>query len=642
MDYDPTATKLQEQRARGIRIAIIIALVIVVLRYLPITSNLFVFSLIDNAAYDIAFEQQGQKCPDDIVIIAIDDESLRTDRLGRFPWPRDAYVRLLKETADAKVVGLDILFAEPDAYNPEADAEFAAAIRAHGKVVLAAYKNDAMDIGEQDSTAPEGLRSYPMPVNGHGHLRGISPANLTGPIASLADAAAGVGFVDITADQDGVYRRVSPLLAGSDGNIYPHFATEIARLANGMDATEMVAQTPGRRITVDNRALYLNGDGDMLINYCGPTGTIRRYGFWEVVNGKIPAGTFKDKLVLVGATAPGLYDIRPAPYRTASRFFLGVETNANIVNSLLHRPPLRDNSRAISWLLVAMVLGTLAGWTVWSSSEYLGPLMGVLLLLFIALPSFFVAFYMLHSVIPYAAIALATALPVGLGIYERLGAERRMIRSQFSSYVSEDVLAMLMQDPDMVREGTSREITLLFSDVRGSTALAEQSVPQEWLAQLNEYMSEMTEAIFEYDGYLDKFMGDGIMAIWNAFGTQEHHAHMAVRAGLEMLQRLEFLNHEWERSQGRRPFSIGLALHTGDAMLGDAGSTQRRQYTAIGDTVNTASRIEAMNKEFGTTFIISEATAELVRDNFELRDIGEVEVRGRSEGIRVFEVLGEK
>jgi len=178
--------------------------------------------------------------------------------------------------------------------------------------------------------------------------------------------------------------------------------------------------------------------------------------------------------------------------------------------------------------------------------------------------------------------------------------------------------------------------------VRGSTTLSEKISPEVWLSQLNEYMSEMTAVIFAYDGYLDKFMGDGIMAIWNAFGIQSNHAQLAVGAAWAMLKRLEALNEYWEQTEDRTPFRIGIGVHTGAAVLGDAGSDQRRQYTAIGDSVNTAARVETMNKELGTTLIISETTAEQVKGLFELHEIGEVPVRGRSEPIRIFEVLGSK
>jgi len=632
-------SQLTQQRIRGIRTAIIIAAVIVVLRYLPVTSNLFCFSLLENYAYDVAFSLRSPAVPPDIAIIAIDDESLRPDRLGRFPWPRRYYADLLKRLSGAKVVGFDVLFTEPDRNDPQGDARFAWAVQNHGRVVLGAYRRVH---SEHDADNSPKMPGYGPPAGGAGALQRIQPLNFTLPIPALAKAAAGIGYVDIDADTDGVYRRVTLLRAGYDGVIYPHFATEIARVASGSTPQEIIADLPAGRVALAGHRTFVDSAGTSLINYCGPTGTIPQYSFWDVLEGKVAPEKLAGKIVLIGATAPGLYDIRPAPYRRNNRFFLGVETNANIVNSLLAMPPLQDSSRAVLWLAVALLLGAMSGWIVWSYGEVTGPLIGGLLLAFIALPSFLVAFWVANQVIPYGAIVLAVALPVALGVYERLGAERRMIRDQFSVYVSANVLEILARHPEIIREGRRRQITVLFADVRGSTALSEKAEPEVWLAQLNEYMNEMTEAIFEYDGYLDKFMGDGIMAIWNAFGTQSHHSELAVRAALAMLERLAVLNEYWERTDDRTPFRIGIGLHTGSAVLGDAGSEQRRQYTAIGDVVNTAARIETMNKELGTTFIISQTTADETKLLFELREIGEVPVRGRTQPIGVYEVLGEE
>ncbi len=572
---DAGTDQLSEQRAKGIRTAVIIAVVVVVLRYLPLTGNLFLFSVIENFAYDVAFDSREPQPPSDIVVIAIDDESLVPEHLGRWPWARDKHAQLLDRLSAAQVVAFDVLFTEPDRYEPEGDARFAEAIRRHGRVVLGAYKRVKSEYRETDSPK---MPSYPMPADGPGSLQEIQPLNFTPPIPSLAQVAAGIGYVDINPDADGVYRRVLPLRAGYDGNIYPHFATEIARIATGPQPEVIVAQVPQCQMAMVGRRLHLSNDGALLINYCGPTGTIPQYSFWEVVAGRVPADRFADKIVLVGATAPGLYDIRYAPYRSSNRFFLGVETNANIVNSLLHMAPLKDNSQAVPWLLFTVILGALAGWMVWSSGEVVGPVIGVLLLGLIAVPSFFVVFYYANQVLPYGAIVLATAVPVGLGIYERLGAERRMIRNQFSVYVSPDVLAMLMRDPEIIREGQRRDITLLFSDVRGSTTLSEKISPEVWLSQLNEYMSEMTAVIFAYDGYLDKFMGDGIMAIWNAFGIQSNHAQLAVGAAWAMLKRLEALNEYW----GSRPRT---ALPSVSAL----GCTPARRYWAMPAPTNDAS-----------------------------------------------------
>ena len=388
--------------------------------------------------------------------------------------------------------------------------------------------------------------------------------------------------------------------------------------------------------------MSIDPGGTTLINYCGPTGTVPRVSFVDAMRDKGARERFRDKIVIVGATAPGLYDIRPAPYRKQNRTFFGVETNANIVNSLLHRRPLRDAGNSYAWCGFALLLGLLVGVIVWTMGEALAVILSVLILVLIATPSFFAAFAFLDTWIPYGAVLLATALPLAVGLYERLTLERQLIQRQFDVYVSPDVLSELMGAPDVIRQSQRRSVTLLFADVRGSTALSENIPPEVWVAQLNEYLTQMSLAIFTFDGYLDKFMGDGIMAVWNAFGTQDgDHAELAVQAGRQMLRRLEFLNKKWENTEGRTPFRIGIGLHTGEAVMGNVGSEERMQYTAIGDVVNTASRIEGMCKQFNSEFIISEDTARLVGDQFPLRELGETEVRGRSRKVKVFEVIVE-
>jgi adenylate cyclase len=176
--------------------------------------------------------------------------------------------------------------------------------------------------------------------------------------------------------------------------------------------------------------------------------------------------------------------------------------------------------------------------------------------------------------------------------------------------------------------------------VRGSTTIAEKVAPDVWIAQLNEYLSEMSDAIFVYDGYLDKFMGDGIMAMWNAFGNQPDHAELATKAAAQMLERLKALNEQWEGQEERVPLQIGIGLHTGEAIIGNVGSYRRTQYTAIGDSVNAASRIEALTKEFKAQLLLSETTVELLGGRVKLVELGEAELKGRAQPIRVYKPEG--
>jgi len=609
---------------------VLIAVLVVVLRYVPITSDLFVFPLIENFAYDLAYERLSPDPPADIVIIAIDDTSLQPQHQGRWPWSRRTHVDLLAKLGEARVVAFDVIFAEPE---PGADAEFAQAIAAAGNVVLAAYHAVEMEYSAGRARRAWGYARPPGPLP----LEVVQTANLMPPVDPLGSAAAAVGYVDLAPDADGVFRHAEPLRLGSDGLVYPHLSTAIAQLATGVPGAQIAGAAAEGMLNLTGARCPLDDHGRLLIEYCGPTGTIERISAWQVIEGQVDPARFAGKIVLIGATAPGLYDLRPAPYRASGREFMGVETNANLVNSLLHTGARLSASRSLGWGLLALALGLAVGWVAWSSGETLGPLLAALLVVALALPSFFLAFTHLRSVIPYGAVLLAAALPLLVAIPERLGRDKRMVRQQFSAYVSPDVLRQLTDEPDLVAQGVKREVTLLFADVRSSTTLSEQVAPEVWVAQLNEYLSSMSAAIFEHDGYLDKFMGDGIMALWNAFGNQPDHAELAMRASLEMLRRLEILNRYWATQEDRTPFRIGIALHSGEAIIGNVGSDERMQYTAIGDSVNTAARIESLTKEHGRQFLASGTAVALIPPStVRLVEIGETEVRGRAATIRVF------
>ncbi len=628
MRGDLPGADLRTKRAAGLRFAAMMAVVIVVLRYLPLTAGWSLFSVPENLAYDLAFERQAPAPPSEVAIVALDDATLKA--LGQFPFPRQIYAQLLDRLREAKVVAFDILFIEPDRAGRAGDVLFAAALRRHGHGVLGIYRQPQAHT--QDARTWEGW-SVPTPELLAQRLQRVQEMNLAGPIPELEKAAMAVGYVDIVPDSDGVYRRFQPARLGiSSQVVLPHFGVAILQAAEGSSAS-------ARQPALDPRRVAVSEEGSVLINYCGPPGSVPRYSFSEVLAGK-HRSELKDKIVLVGATAAGLYDLRAAPYRSSGREFFGVETNANIVNTLLQDRPLVDATGSLFWLALALLLGLAAGWLVWSGAEVTGPLLGLALVLLIAVPSFFVAFSTLHLVIPYGAFLWATLLPVAVGTVERMGAERRMIKQQFSTYVSPEVLEELVRHPQLVRQGQRRPVTVLFSDVRGSTTLSESRPPEVWIAQLNEYLSAMSAAILEQDGYLDKFMGDGILAVWNAFGTQSDHAERALRAADRMLEMLTVLNQHWEKQEDRTPLRIGISLHSGEAIVGNVGSDQRTQYTVIGDVVNTGSRLEGLTKEYRAALLLSEATVQLLPDRSRLQELGEVEVRGRTGRVRVFAVEG--
>ena len=609
---------LHARRMHGLQVAFGLTALIVLLRFAPGPWQ-GLYALIEHFSYDFYFDHRPIRDASQFVIIGIDEDSLKPQHLGRFPWNRSVYAQLLPRLKDATVVAFDLLFSEP---SPD-DAVLAEAIRKHGRVVLAAHKR----VRTEDAT-PTGWSGYGA-VAGAGLAQAAANEEFVPPVAPLLGVASGVGYVDIEPDVDGVYRRVKPLQVADDHNVFPHFSTEIARVSLGLDKAQLAYGGGLGVITIGSHALPLT-NGRMLINYAGPHQTVTHLSFWKVLAGKYGPETFRDKVVIIGPTAAGLYDIRPAPFTKNSRVFFGVETNANIARTLLTGEKLRDMTGLLPWGAYALLVGLVAGWVIWwHPHDGWAAAFGVGVVAILALPAFMLAAVFLGQIVPYGAILLGTVIPMSWALYERLTAEKRQVAAQFGTYVSPDVLRELAEHPEVVRQGQRRTVTLLFSDVRGSTTLCENIEPDVWIAQLNEYLSEMSDAIFAYDGYLDKFMGDGIMALWNAFGNQPDHAQLATKAAVQMLARLKELNADWEQREDRVCFQIGIGLHTGDAIIGNVGSDRRTQYTAIGDTVNTASRIEALTKDFKAQLIISETTAEVLGDQVKLVELGEAELKGR-------------
>jgi len=628
---------VQQRRREGLTQAVALAWCLTLLAALPRTGRWAVFQAPQNWAYDQALQRRKPADVSQVIIVGIDERSMMPMHLGRFPWPRRIYATLLARLSRARAVGFDVLFAEPDLTDPASDALFAEALKRHGRAVLAMHVARQVEVSGDTRRLPAtpGVELPFVPWL-------VRTVQLTPPTSQLARAAAGVGFVDIQPDADGIVRRFPLVLADEAGRTYPHFAAEVARVAAGVARNDFLHALRKRPVVVLGRPAPLDGAGCLLINYPGPSGTIEQVSLCDVIEGRAGPEIFSDRIVLVGATAPGLYDVRPAPYSARAHFYLGVETNAAICRMLLQGSYLRDASRSVSWLVVGGLLATAAVLLVWLPAQSLVGIPAGLAILALETAGFFAALHGAGWVLPWGPAALTTALAWAWSAYRRLGVERSVIRDEFSAYVSPEVLAQLMRRPDVLERGERREVTLLFSDIRGSTSLAEKMPPEQWIAQLNEYLTAMAEVILAADGYLDKFMGDGIMAIWNAFGDQPHHADLAVFSALAMLERLESLNREWAARPDRVPLRIGIGIHTGQAIVGNVGSAKRTQFTAIGDTVNAASRVEEATKELQVALVVSEATVQRLAQPAGLVALGEVSLRGRDQPIRIYTLSSEK
>jgi adenylate cyclase len=377
---------------------------------------------------------------------------------------------------------------------------------------------------------------------------------------------------------------------------------------------------------------------ELMVNYNGPVRTYPYVSFADVALKKFPPGTFQNRIVLVGASATGIGDLRPTPF--GSLDYPGVEIHANMIDSILNSHFLENRGTQVLVdlgfiLLFGIPLGI---WLAIAQPRWL--IFGFLLVVPFAGVIYwaFLHSWWLNFIIP----ALFTLVPnVSLvSLYRVLveEQEKRRVRGAFQQYVSPEVIRRVLDDPDKVKPRKT-PVTVLFSDIRGFTTISESLDAQELAVLLNGYLTEMTRIVFRHQGTLDKYIGDAVMAIWGAPFEEPEHPERACHAALSMLVRLGELQQEW-RAQGRPVLEIGIGLNTGIASVGNMGSSLRYGYTAMGDTVNLSSRLEGLNKEYGTRILVSEATFREIRDpEIVFRELDLIRVKGKLQPVTIYEIL---
>ncbi len=601
---------------------------------------------LENKAVDLLFQlrdvlnpnRRGQGLKEPITIIVIDEESIKASKVRPQKWPRAWYAQLVDSASKggAAVIGLDLLLSEAGGTNSEDkawDQQLAESIAASGNVVLAA------------SSGSNG--AYPLPM--------------------FSDAAYSVGFVDMPLDADGFVRSV-PLTISSHNEVALSFATRLAEgyltshTPEGQKAPDLQPVSEQMNV-LGERQLPLRRDRNLQLDFRSRSPAFRTVSAGQILfNEKaLPDDLFRDRIVIVGAANIDAPDLFYTPFYEASAL-------ARLLDRNLSTAPVRTPGAELHATSAATML---FGQTPtrprypWQIAFLMLPL-GVIALVVFRMPTFFgllavvagamgvlivssLAFNGRGLILPMASawIGMLVLTPLGLGLRlarERIltseaEAERAMVMDILSRCVSKSVAEELWHRREKILSGERHIVTIVFTDIRSFTTIAESAASDQIVEWLNIYFGRMNAVVEKHCGHINKFIGDGLMIVFGAPASRGDavEARAAVACGLEMLAEVQRLNHEWEGT-GRPQIAIGVGIHTGDATCGVVGAERRLEYTVIGDTVNLSARLESTTKDYGVPILISDATAGLLGDGYNVRALGDVKVKGKMTKSRIFTV----
>ena len=639
--------------------------------------------IIELKTIDLRFKFRGEKPPGDSIVIAVvDEKSLKQE--GKWIWPRQKIADLVSRLSDAgaRVIAFDIVFSEADNKGvgvlhdvrrelqyldiennelnrylneltqlADNDRLLAEAIRnSKAKVVLGSF----FHIKSQEAAhMDENAIAAQLPNTATATYQSVQYASekafLNAPFLEVAAPESNIpviagatpysGYFNMMSDKDGVIRWVPGIYKCRD-NLYAHMSIKALSAYTDSPLNVFVGEYGVEGIQIGDLLVPTDEVGRIMVNYRGTSKTFPHLPASDILQGRVPAEQIKDKLVLVGVTAIGVYDLRVTPFDTD---FPGVEINANLMDSILSQDFLYQPALVKVYdILAILILGGFLGWLLPRVNVIPGLITALGLLTGYIL--FCLYLFAGQGVVINVVYPLITILLIYISItaYRYFGEERqkRFIKSAFSTYLAPAVVNQLIASPEkLVLGGEERQITAFFSDIAGFTTISEKLSPHELVVLLNEFLTEMSDIILKHNGMVDKYEGDAIIAMFGAPNDLPDHAEAACLASIDMQIRLAELREKWQQ-ENNLTIRMRIGLCSGPAIVGNMGSKNRMDYTMMGNTVNTAARLEGVNKVYGTYIMMDETTANEAKNKVIARETDTINVVGKQIPVKIYELVG--
>jgi adenylate cyclase len=601
-----------------------------------------------------------------VTIVDIDEKSLA--KLGQWPWPRTSIADMVINLTNlgAVVIAFDIVFSEADRLNPDIAARTMryldevtrsklSTLPSNDTILSDAIRRSRVVLGETGLASVMSELDETLPLTSFGTLGDADTVDafmfkfpgLLRNVPVLERTAAGRGLVTLVPERDGIVRRV-PMVLRAQGNTMPSLSLEILRVVTGTPTPLIVADKAGiKSIKIKGLQVPVDGNGQLWVHFARHDPSIYISAV-DVLENNVPADKVKGKLVLIGTSAVGLYDVKTTPVSPAMP---GVEVHAQVLETTLAGSAISEPTyTAVLEFFAALILGII----VIIFTPNLGPirLVGVGAMFATVLIGTSWYFYVYDRMLIDFTYPLMSTTAIYLTLifssFVREQQQRKQIRGQFAQYMSPVLVEQLALSPEkLVLGGEEREMTIMFTDVRGFTTISEtyKHDPQGLTRLMNRFLTPLTNVILARKGYIDKYMGDAIMAFWNAPLDDAQHEINACDAAIDMLEKIDEVNEEREEEarEGGHPFlplKVGVGLNTGSGVVGNMGSDLKFNYSVLGDCVNLASRLEGQTKEYGFPIIVGSKTAMAVKDKFAILELDFIMVKGKTEPEVIYAIAG--